>query len=115
MSTEDQSATHVSLSIPSEQPPPSDNFQFMSDTFTLPQDGQAGSTQGAASQGYAGEWSPLAFVIDLVCDVGKSDFENQIRHRGWIGGTLDKQGYGWLLDSTNDDEDPSAEENRPLL
>ncbi|CAF5038383.1 unnamed protein product, partial [Rotaria magnacalcarata] len=52
MSTNEQ-ATHVSLSIPSEQPTPSDNFQFMSDTFTLPQDGQSGSTQIPISQGYA--------------------------------------------------------------
>ncbi|CAF4837563.1 unnamed protein product, partial [Rotaria magnacalcarata] len=29
--------------------------------------------------------------------------------------TLDKQGYGWLLDTTNDDDDPNTEENRPLL
>lgn len=54
MSTTEQSS-HVSLSIPSEQPPPpSDNFQFMSDTFTLPQDGQPSSTQGSHPQGYTG-------------------------------------------------------------
>lgn len=51
MSTTEHSSSHVSLSIPSEQPPPSDNFQFMSDTFTLPQDGHPGPTQ---TQGYAG-------------------------------------------------------------
>jgi len=54
MSTTEQSSTHVSLSIPLDQPPPSDNFQFMSDTFTLPQDGHSGPTQTASSQGYAG-------------------------------------------------------------
>jgi hypothetical protein len=97
MSTTEQSS-HVSLSIPSELPPPSDNFQFMSDTFTLSQDGQSGSTQTSHSQ-----------------FSGKTDFDNQIRHRGWLGGTLDKQGYGWLLDTTTDDDDPTAEENRPLL
>jgi hypothetical protein len=53
MSTTEQ-LSHVSLSIPSEQTPPSDNFQFMSDTFTLPLDGQSGSTQVPNSQGYAG-------------------------------------------------------------
>ena len=47
--------------------------------------------------------------------LGKSEFDTHVRHRGWLGGTLDKQGYGWLLDSTNDDDDPNAEENRPLL
>jgi len=98
MSTTEQSS-HVSVSIPSEKPPPSDNFHFMSDAFTLPQDGQSGSTQVPLSQGYA----------------GKTDSDNQIRHRGWLGGTLDKQGYGWLLDTTNDDDDPNTEENRPLL
>jgi len=51
MSTTEHSS-HVSLSIPSEHPPPpSDNFNFMRDTFTLPQDG---STQVPHSQGYAG-------------------------------------------------------------
>jgi hypothetical protein len=95
MSTTDQ-LSHVSLSMPSEKPlsPPSDNFQFMSDTFTLPQDGQ---TQGSHPQ------------------VGKIDSDTQIRHRGWLGGTLDKQGYGWLLDTTNDDDELSTEDNRPIL
>lgn len=55
MSTTDQSS-HVSLSMPSEKPlpPPSDNFQFMNDTFTLSQDGQV---QGLQSQGYAGKFN----------------------------------------------------------
>ena len=97
MSTTDQT-THTSVSMPTEQP--ADNFQFMSDTFTLPQDGQANATQIPISQGYSAR---------------KTDFDNQVRHRGWLGGTLDRQGYGWLLDSTNDDEDLTAEENRPLL
>lgn len=97
MASSDQPA-HVSLSIPTEQPPPADNFQFMSDTFTLSQDSHSSSTYVPSSQGSA----------------GKTDFDNQIRHRGWIGGTLDKQGYGWLLDTTNDD-DPNADDNRPLL
>ena len=94
MSTTEQ-ASHVSLVMPSESSTASstDNFQFMSDTFTLPNDGQ---TQ-----------IPLA--------QGKIEFENQIRHRGWLGGTLDKQGYGWLLDTTNDDEDLTTEDNRPIL
>lgn len=96
MSTTEQSS-HISLPIPLEQPSSSDNFQFMSDTFTLSQDGQSGPTQGSHSQ-----------------FSGKTD-DNQIRHRGWIGGTLDKQGYGWLLDTTNDEDDLNAEENRPLL
>ncbi|CAF3823959.1 unnamed protein product [Rotaria sp. Silwood1] len=74
MSTNEQPA-HVSLTIPSERPPPSDNFHFMNDTFTLPQDGQSGSTQIPLSQGYA----------------GKTEFDTQVRHRGWLGGTLDKQ------------------------
>ena len=55
--TNEQPPSHVSLSIPSEQPPPStsDNFQFMSDTFTLPQDDQASSSSPTqTSQGYAG-------------------------------------------------------------
>ncbi|CAF0984141.1 unnamed protein product [Rotaria sp. Silwood1] len=101
MSTNEQSA-YVSLSMPSERPPPpppSDNFQFMSDTFTLPQDNQSGSTQIPISQGYT----------------GKTEFDNQIRHRGWLGGTLDKQGYGWLLDTTNDDDDLNTDDNRPIL
>ncbi|CAF2529124.1 unnamed protein product [Rotaria sp. Silwood2] len=98
MSTNEQPA-HVSLSIPSERPPPSDNFQFMNDTFTLPQDNQSGSTQIPISQGFA----------------GKTEFDNQIRHRGWLGGTLDKQGYGWLLDTTNDDDDSITDDNRPIL
>ncbi|CAF3879954.1 unnamed protein product [Rotaria sp. Silwood1] len=74
MSTNEQPA-HVSLTIPSERQPPSDNFHFMNDTFTLPQDGQSGSTQIPLSQGYA----------------GKTEFDTQVRHRGWLGGTLDKQ------------------------
>lgn len=115
MSTADQSASHVSLPIPSEQPPASDNFQFMSDTFTLPQDGQSGPAQATPGQGYAGTCTSLIFECSLVRALGKSEFDSQIRHRGWLGGTLDKQGYGWLLDTTNDDEDPNAEENRPLL
>lgn len=93
MSTTEQSS-HVSLAIPSESS--TDNFQFMSDTFTLPQDGQTRNTQVPLSQ-------------------GKTEFDNQIRHRGWLGGTLDKQGYGWLLDTTNDEEDLSTEDNRPIL
>jgi hypothetical protein len=56
----------------------------------------------------------LGKLIDYFL-LGKTDFDNQIRHRGWLGGTLDKQGYGWLLDTTNDDDDPNTEENRPLL
>jgi hypothetical protein len=60
MSTNEQSS-HVSLSIPSEQPPPSDNFNFVSGTFTLPQDGQSGSSQIPPSQGYAG-W--FYFVVN---------------------------------------------------
>ncbi|CAF1314531.1 unnamed protein product [Rotaria sp. Silwood1] len=99
MSTNEQPA-HVSLTIPSERPPPSDNFHFMNDTFTLPQDGQSGSTQIPLSQGYA----------------GKTEFDTQVRHRGWLGGTLDEQSYGQLLDTTNDDDDDTnADENRPLL
>ena len=53
MSTTEQSS-HVSLSMPSEQQATTDNFNFMSDTFTLPQDNQSGSTQVPPSQGYAG-------------------------------------------------------------
>ncbi|CAF0795939.1 unnamed protein product [Adineta steineri] len=98
MTTSEQTPSHVGLSMP-EHPPTSDDLQFVSGAFTLPQDGQSNVTQGSTSQGYA----------------GKSDFENQIRHRGWLGGTLDKQGYGWLLDTTTDDDDLSTEENRPLL
>ena len=53
---------------------------------------------------------------NAVCScLAKTEFDNQIRHRGWLGGTLDKQGYGWLLDTTNDDEDLSTEDNRPIL
>ena len=51
MSAAEQSTPHVSLSIPTEQPATPDNFQFMSDTFTLPQDGPAGSTQVPLNQG----------------------------------------------------------------
>lgn len=97
MSTQDGS--HVSLSMPPQQTSTSnqDNFQFMSDTFTLPQNGQTNSTQ-----------------IPIGQNSGKNEFESNIRHRGWIGGTLDKQGYGWLLETTIDD-DNDGEEHRPLL
>jgi hypothetical protein len=53
MSTTEQSS-HISLSIPSEQAPPSDNFQFMNDTFTLSQDIPSGSTKVPFSQGHSG-------------------------------------------------------------
>ncbi len=53
MSTTEQSS-HISLSIPSEQAPPSDNFQFMNDTFTLSQDTPSGSTKVPLSQGHSG-------------------------------------------------------------
>ena len=62
MNTTEQSS-HVSLSMPSEQPTgaasTADNFQFMSDTFTLPQDSQ---TQATTSQGYAGK-----FLDEINC------------------------------------------------
>ena len=55
-----EQASHVSLSMPAEQPTgaasTADNFQFMSDTFTLPQDGQTRATQATTSQGYAGKF-----------------------------------------------------------
>ena len=54
MSTTDQSSSHVSLSMPAEQPPASDNFQFMSDTFTLPQDGQTNPGPMPPNQGFSG-------------------------------------------------------------
>lgn len=67
MSTTEQSS-HVTLSIPSEQPPPSDNFQFMSDAFTLPQDGQTNPTQGSHSQGYAaGLYLLLKLISKISC------------------------------------------------
>lgn len=57
MATNDKAA-HISLSIPAErpEPPPSaDGFQFMSDTFTLPQNGQSTtSAQIPISQPYPG-------------------------------------------------------------
>lgn len=60
MSTNEQ-AVHVSLSIPSEHPPTTDNLNFMSDTFTLSQDGASSSTQIPLSQGYAGTFSDLLY------------------------------------------------------
>lgn len=55
------------------------------------------------------------FKNRLLMFLGKTDPDTQVRHRGWLGGTLDKQGYGWLLDTTNDDDELSTEENRPIL
>lgn len=71
MSTTEQSS-HVSLPIPSERPlpPPSDNFQFMNDTFTLSQEGQ---TQGSYSQGYTGEFADIIYVQKSIVDVFRKD------------------------------------------
>ena len=50
--TANEQAAHVSLSIPSEQSSSTDNFQFMNNSFTLPQDDQTDSTHVPLSQGY---------------------------------------------------------------
>ena len=55
MSTSEQSTPHVTVAMPAEQTATQDNFHFMSDTFTLPQDGQSTDAQSHANQGYAGE------------------------------------------------------------
>ena len=53
MSTAEQSTPHVSVAMPAEQPATQDNFHFMTDTFTLPQDGQSTGAQSHPNQGYA--------------------------------------------------------------
>jgi len=98
--TQQQSSSHIALSMPLEPPSAttsSDNLQFMTNVFTLPQDDQS-SGLPSSSQGFT----------------NKTDHDTQLRHRGWLGGTLDKQGIGWLLDTITDDDDRN-EEQTPLL
>lgn len=45
MSSTDQPASHLALTLPNETENNGDNFQFMSDTFTLSQDATPSSTQ----------------------------------------------------------------------
>jgi len=96
------SSSHVAVSIPLSEndktASSTDNLQFIN-AFTYTQDQQSQQQQ--------------AFSGNMESDQLSSS--PQLRHRGWLGGTLDKQGFGWLLDSTADDEQSLDEENRPLL
>ena len=84
MSTNEPPA-HVSLSIPSEQSAPIDNFQFMSNTFTLPQDGQSASTYAPPSKGYAGSLNLLekSFIDFLLSRQNEFRYSNTSSRLAW--------------------------------
>ncbi|CAF0884163.1 unnamed protein product [Didymodactylos carnosus] len=104
-------SSHVSLSMPTEPPSSdksntSDNLQFIN-AFTYPNFQEQEQQSSHQQQQQQQQHTNISFSGNM-----EPDQSSQIRHRGWLGGTLDKQGFGWLLDSAEDEQE---EENRPLL